>query len=107
MPNGQQGKPMLTMPGTGGNQIPVAPEELFIMIGMKETEIAKLQQALMKMQQTNQQQATIIKELQQKLAGTPDEGEKEDGGEKPAGTAPTTKPDPKNIPKIKKISKEE
>jgi len=99
---------VLSIPTAGGNQIPVSPEELFIMIGMKETEIAKLQQALMKMQQTNQQQANIIKELQQKLAGAPDSEEKEEGGEKKEpGTAPTTKPDLKSIPKIKKLDKEE
>lgn len=107
MTNGQQGKPMLQMPGSGGNQIPVSPEELFIMIGMKETEIAKLQQALVKMQQQNQQQATIIKELQQKLAGTPDQPEGEKEETKEAGTAPAEKPDPKSIPKIKKIDKAE
>lgn len=116
MSNGQSGKPMLTMPGTGGQNIPVAPEELFIMIGMKETEIAKLSQALMKLQQQNQQQAAIIKELQQKLAGTPDEPEegaptdpeeKEVGEKKDPGTAPAEKPEPKKIPKIKKIEKEE
>lgn len=94
----------VNMPSSGGGpDLNVTPQELFIMIGMKETEIAKLQAALMKLNQQNQQQAGIIKELQQKLAGVPDETPET----KEPGTAPKERPDPKKIPKIKKISKVE
>lgn len=103
MSNGQEG---VKMPTTGGGDMNVTPQELFIMIGMKETEIAKLQGALMKLQQQNQQQAGIIKELQQKLAGTPDEPPEETKDPGAGVDGLPDKPEAKVIPKIKKIDKE-